>query len=70
MKLKRFNESLDEENDKSIEEILRNYEVYNPKEFIKYLKENGYKITKIKNDKYNFDDDYSSVMGSHFSREY
>lgn len=70
MKLKRFNESLDEENDKSIEEILSNYEVYNPKEFIKYLNENGYKITKIKNDMYNFDDDFSSVMGSHFSREY
>ena len=51
MKLKRFNESIEENNDneQSLEEILRSWEVYNPNEFIKYLEENGYKIIKNEN---------------------
>lgn len=52
MKLRRFNEEINfppntrDYNEKTLEEILRDYEVYNPKEFIKYLDENGYKIVK------------------------
>jgi len=36
-----------EDTEKTLENILRDYEVYNPKEFIKYLHEKGYKIIKI-----------------------
>jgi len=35
--------------DERLEEVLRHYEVFNPLEFVNYLKENGY---VIKNDPY------------------
>jgi len=52
MKIKRFNEEISfppntrNYDEKSLEDVLMDYEVYNPKEFINYLDENGYKIVK------------------------
>lgn len=42
-----YDEWVEDNTEKSLEDILRDYEVYNPKVFIKYLKEKGYKIVKI-----------------------
>lgn len=81
MKIKRFNEevsfppNIQNSNEKTLEEILRDYEVYNPKEFIKYLEENGYKIVKNNLKKSNIfknkkdDDNYGGIMSGHFSRD-
>lgn len=41
-----INEAFDEQDNMSLEDLLREYEVFNPKEFINYLNENGYKIIK------------------------
>jgi hypothetical protein len=40
-----INESIDDI-DITLEDLLREYEVYNPEAFINYLDDNGYKIIK------------------------
>lgn len=43
-KFEELNESID--NNIELEDLLREYEVYNPEAFINYLDDNGYKIIK------------------------
>jgi len=41
-----INEAFEEQDNTPLEDLLREYEVFNPEAFINYLDENGYKIIK------------------------